>query len=423
MPTVAIVGLQWGDEGKGKIIDFLAKDADVVVRAQGGPNAGHSVVVGEAEYSFHLVPSGILYPHVSCYVGGGTVINPKFLLDELAQLKECGVSYEGRFFISPYAHVIFPYHQLFDRLQEERETAIGTTGMGIAPCYVDAVGRLGIRMCDLIDPNFLRERLEEVLSIKNRELNALYHHLHLSFEEIYREYREYGKQLAGHVCPVELKIQEHVQRGDKVLLEGAQGSLLDVCYGSYPYVTSSHTTSGGLAVGAGLSPTKIDRVLGVVKAYTTRVGHGPFPTELTSEERRLFLSPKEAREVGTTTGRTRRLGWFDAMIVRHAVRLSGVNSLALMKLDILNSLDEIKVCKGYRCGKDLLELPPAQIDDWKEVEPIYETLAGWKEPWGEKIPRNGQIFLDRIEELCGVKVEILSFGPEREKTRVKKSVF
>lgn len=429
MPTIAVIGLQWGDEGKGKIIDLLASKAKAVVRAQGGHNAGHSVVTDKGEFHFHLIPSGILYPHVVCYIGGGTVIDPRALLAEIKQLEESGIPCKDRLFISNYAHLIFPYHQLLDQLMEKEKGifSIGTTGRGIGPCYVDAVGRIGIRIGELIDSEIFKKRLATVLPTKNRELERLYGNPPIEFELLYKEYLSYADQLKGFVVPVEEEIQKVISTDNLVLFEGAQGALLDVTFGTYPFVTSSCTRSGGLSLGAGVGPKGIDHTLGILKAYSTRVGNGPFPTELSVEERALFLSPKEAREVGTTTGRIRRLGWLDIVLVKYALRMNSVDAIALTKLDILDSLDRIKICTGYKFRGEVVKVPPTISEYFEEVEPIYEILEGWKKITTqfnsvEELPKNARIFLARLEELIDVPVEIISYGPEREKTWMKKKL-
>ena len=430
MPTLAVVGLQWGDEGKGKIIDHLAQEADLVVRAQGGHNAGHSVIAQGKEHHFHLIPSGILYDHTQCYIGDGTVIEPKSLLHEMDLLEAEGISLKNRLFISPYAHVLFLYHQLVDQWKgkEKGEKAIGTTGRGIGPCYVDAVGRQGIRICDFIDPKVFKKKLMGVLTVKNREFEALYGQSPLDEEVLFEEYSEFAERLKPYVHSFGEQLEEAIQSGKKVLFEGAQGALLDVTYGTYPFVTSSHTTSAGLALGAGIGPNRIHSTLGVVKAYTTRVGHGPFPTEFSLEEAKQFLDPIKAREVGTTTGRIRRIGWFDSVLVRYAIRLNGIEALALTKLDVLNSLDSIQICTGYRIGNQVVESPPAQLEAFEEVTPVYESFPGWKEPIneiksGQELPKHARIFLEYVEKVCGVPIELVSFGPEREKVWVKKKLF
>ncbi len=430
MPSVVVVGLQWGDEGKGKIIDLLSKQADCIVRAQGGNNAGHTILVKEGEFKFHLVPSGILYPHTRCYIGGGTVIDPEVLLQEMQELVSKGISIEGRLFISPYAHLIFPYHRLFDALAEQKRgsSAIGTTGRGVGPCYADRASRIGIRMGDLSDPVFFEKRLEEALSMKNLELQKIFQSPKLSLQEILAQYVEYGKRLAPFISSVEWDLAEALNKGRNLLFEGAHGTLLDVGFGTYPYVTSSSTLAAGICAGAGVGPTRIDRVLGVIKAYTTRVGNGPLPTALSAKEEDLFLDHAAAREIGTTTGRKRRLAWFDAVLARFAVRLNGVDFLAVTKLDILDPLAEIKICTGYRLDGKIIESPPYASRDLDRIEPLYESFPGWQASTKgvsrlEELPKNARKYLDRLQELCQTPIGMVSLGPERERTLMCKELF
>ncbi len=423
MPSVIVVGTQWGDEGKGKIIDLLAERAECIVRAQGGNNAGHTIIAKGEEFRFHLVPSGILYPHTHCYIAGGTVIDPKVLIEEIRGLEEKRISFKGRLHISPFAHIIFPYHRILDRLYEDRkkDQAIGTTGRGIGPCYADKANRIGIRMCELVDPQALEEKLKNTLSLKNQELQGIFQHSPLNFDELLREYADYGKQLAVYVKEVEKLVGKACRENKNVLFEGAHGTLLDLTYGTYPYVTSSSTISSGVSAGAGIGPTRIQHTVGVVKAYTTRVGAGPLPTALTEQEQNLFLDNVTAREIGTTTGRKRRMGWFDACLVRHAVCLNGLDSLALMKLDILDTLKEIKICTGYRLRGQLLDTPPPLVEDLEKVEPVFETMAGWNRPTKDivsydQLPKEADRYIKRICELVNTPISILSLGPERERT-------
>jgi adenylosuccinate synthase len=414
--TFAVVGMQWGDEGKGKIIDYLSKDRDSVVRAQGGANAGHTVVAGGKEYHFHLIPSAILYPKVQCYVGAGTVIDPRALLEEMGQLEEQGIQLKSRFFISPYAHVIFPYHHRQDQHQEKTDHPIGTTGKGIGPCYEDVVARRGIRVGEWIEPEVFKKRLSITLPEKNRILQ-FYGEKTFDCDVLYNEYAEYALKLQEFVLPFEEDLDRQIRQGQKVLFEGAQGALLDVHFGTYPFVTSSSTSSAGLAVGAGVGPQSIGKTIGVLKAYTTRVGNGPFPTEFSAEEIKHFATHEVAREFGTTTGRKRRIGWLDIPLLKEAIRLNGANSLALTKIDILDSLDFIKICTSY----ENISHPPIFHGHWEKIIPQFETLEGWKESTKEikkveEFPKNVRIFVNRIESLLDCPVEILSFGPEREKT-------
>lgn len=417
--AIAVIGMQWGDEGKGKVIDLLAENAHHIARAQGGNNAGHTIVVKGQEFRFHLVPSGILYPHTKCYIGGGTVVDPASLLAEIEGLKKNGISNVKRLYISFYAHIVFPYHRLIDQLAEKARGggAVGTTGKGIGPCYTDKISRCGIRLADLLDPNTFRAKLETALFAKNRELEKIYNHPPLEFKPIFAEYQEYAKQLEPFAAPVEEMLYQASVKGEKILLEGAQGALLDIGFGTYPYVTSSCTLSGGICAGLGMGPSKIGQVIGVTKAYTTRVGNGPMPSELLPEEMALFPDHSTSREIGTTTGRKRRMGWFDAFLLRHTVCLNGVDSLALTKLDILDNLDEIKVCVGYKHCKHF----PTTLEALSKAHPIYETYPGWKKSTRnchiyDALPHEAKAYIRRIEELCGVPISIISVGPEREKT-------
>ncbi len=426
MPAVIVVGLQWGDEGKGKIVDLLAGSASHVVRSQGGNNAGHTVKHGNKEYAFHLIPSGILAKQTCCYIGGGTLIDPKALLEEMRQLEENGIRLEGRLFISPYAHLIFPFHRELDRLYEiqKGKEAIGTTGRGIGPCAQDRAARIGVRMGELVHPLIFKQRLHTLIKMKNRELEM--HGAPLVDEEsLVLEYAGYAERLKKYVADVEEKIAFALALDEHVLFEGAHGSLLDLIFGTVPFVTSSSTIAAGVCAGAAIGPTQIDEVFGVVKAYTTRVGAGPLPTALSETERPLFMSCEEAREVGTTTGRKRRLGWFDAPLVRLAMQFSGVHRLALTKLDILDGLAKIKICSGYRLDGQILQKPPFLIEDLERVEPIYEVMEGWQKPTtelqsAERLPKEALRYIERIEELCGCSVELVSVGPDQQQTLLLK---
>lgn len=417
--SVAVVGMQWGDEGKGKVIDLLAENAEHIVRAQGGNNAGHTLLVNQKEYKFHLIPSGILYPHTKCYIGGGTVIDPASFLEEIENLKNHGISYVKRLYISQYAHIIMPYHRLIDQLSEKQKgkEAVGTTGKGIGPCYADKVNRMGIRLGDLLDEKTFQERLKAVIQVKNRELEKLYDSKPLNAEEILKEYLAYAKELAPFAAPVEEMLFEASQKNQRILFEGAQGALLDNTFGTYPFVTSSCTLSGGISSGLGVGPTKIGKVLGVTKAYMTRVGNGPLPTELTENELSLFPGHDASREVGTTTGRKRRIGWFDAYLLKYTICLNGIDSLALTKLDILDELDEIKICTGYKRHIGFF----TDAEQLSRAEPIYEVHPGWKTSTRDiqsydDLPSKARSYVRRIEEFCNTAVSIVSIGPEREKT-------
>jgi adenylosuccinate synthase len=417
--SIIVIGMQWGDEGKGKVIDLLSEEAKHIARAQGGNNAGHTIVVKGQEFRFHLIPSGILYPHTRCYIGGGTVIDPASLLQEMESLKSHGISYMKRLFISHYAHIVLPYHRLVDQLQEKKKgkDAVGTTGLGIGPCYTDKISRCGLRFADLLNKEIFRSKLEAGLQLKNEELEKLYDHPPLDVEEIFTTYLGYAEKLAPFVAPVEELLHKALAKGEKVLFEGAQGALLDVTFGTYPFVTSSCTLSGGIPAGLGIGPSKIDQTVGVTKAYTTRVGNGPFPTELAEKELALFPDHTTSREVGTTTGRKRRIGWLDLFLLRHTICLNGADTLALTKLDILDGLEEIKICVGYK-GFSFF---PATLEELAKAEPIYEVHPGWKRSTSDirvydDLPSEAKAYIRRIEEFCEVSISLVSVGPAREKT-------
>lgn len=430
MHSIIVIGTQWGDEGKGKVVDLLSEKADCVVRSQGGNNAGHTIVIGQNEYKMHLVPSGALYPHTKCFITGGTVIDPKVFLDEIAELESKGIMLKGRLHLSAYAHVIFPYHCALDKLYEAQkgENAIGTTGRGIGPCYMDKAARIGIRICELVEPSLLEKRLKFVLPIKNRELELIFNQKSISFDLLYNEYLEYGRKISSYVESAEIKVADAITENKKVLFEGAHGSLLDGTFGTYPFVTSSCTIASGVSGGAGVGPTRITHTIGVVKAYTTRVGAGPLPSALTGEEERHFMNHAAAREMGTTTGRRRRMGWFDACLVRFAAKLSGLDSLALMKLDILDDIKEIKICTGYRFKGEVIHIPPPTIEVLEQVEPLYEIMPGWMRSTKEMksletLPKEARHYLDRIVELVEVPLSLISIGPERHRTILLRDFF
>jgi adenylosuccinate synthase len=341
MPSIAVIGMQWGDEGKGKVIDLLSEKAQHIARAQGGNNAGHTIIAEGREYRFHVVPSGIIFPHTKCYIGGGTVIDPASLLLEFEGLKKNGIDFKERLFLSRYTHVVMPYHRLIDQLSEKAKgaAAVGTTGRGIGPCYADKSNRCGIRVADFLHPKIFKAHQEAALVIKNRELQGVYGHAPLEGGPIFDEYQGYAERLKDFAAPVEELLYEASKKGEAILFEGAQGALLDVTFGTYPFVTSSCTLSGGVCSGAGVGPSLLDQTIGVAKAYTTRVGNGPFPTELKPEELARFPDHSAARELGTTTGRKRRMGWLDTCLLRHTACLNGADFLAVTKLDILDALD------------------------------------------------------------------------------------
>ncbi len=426
MPIVTLVGTQWGDEGKGKITDVLAAQADVVARFQGGNNAGHTVVVGSKEYKLHLIPSGILYPGKTCIIGNGVVVDPKVLWEEMQYLHEAGIS-TTKLFVSDQAHVIMPYHKLLDRLEEEaRTTKIGTTGRGIGPAYVDKYMRSGIRIGDLVNPERFRARLDDVLPLKNRILQKAYGHEGFSADEIFAEYSAYAEKFADRVTDTSLLVNEAHRAGKSILCEGAQGTFLDIDHGTYPFVTSSNSTSGGAATGLGIGPNQITDVLGVVKAYSTRVGGGPFPTELKDETGDLIR--ERGREYGTTTGRPRRCGWFDAVMVRYAVRVNGLTGLAVTLLDVLDAFETIKVCVGYEHRGTRLTEFPHDLEMLQECQPIYAELPGWQEDttkaqtWDE-LPEPAQQFLNFISAEVNCPLQIVSVGPRRDQTIILKEIF
>lgn len=430
MPSAVIVGLQWGDEGKGKLVDLLSENADSIIRCQGGDNAGHTVVVGETEYRFHLIPSGIIYPQTTCYIGGGVVIHPGRLLEEMKSLEAQGICIKGRLKISPSSHVILPYHLLIDRLQEKKKgsLAIGTTGRGIGPVYTDAVSRTGIRMGELIQPDLFAQKLAHQLPYVNELLVKVFDAEPLSTEAILAEYLPFARELASYVAPVESLLHQELAANKNILFEGANGTYLDLLYGTYPFVTSSRTIASGILSGAGVGPKAAGHVLGIVKAYTTRVGNGPLPTALSAAEESLFPSHTESREIGTTTRRIRRMGWFDSVLVRHAVQLNGVDSLAITKLDILDSLETIKLCTHYRVKGDLVSTPPALTEDFEKAIPVYEELPGWKSSTKNiktvtELPKEARRYIDRLEELCQARASYLSFGPRRNQTLSLSPIF
>lgn len=420
MANVIVIGAQWGDEGKGKITDLLSRSADVVVRSQGGVNAGHTIVVQGQTFKLHLIPSGILYPDTECIIGSGTVIDPQVLLGELDQLKKLGVS-TTNLLISQTAHVTMPYHRLIDRASEERrgKYKIGTTGRGIGPTYADKSERTGIRVIDLMSGDDLQQKLEWVINSKNVILEKLYNLPPLNPQEVIEEYIQYAERLRPYVVDSSLKIYEAIAQRKNILFEGAQGTLLDLDHGTYPYVTSSNPIAGGSCVGAGVGPTSIDRVIGVAKAYTTRVGEGPFPTELEGEIGQLLCD--RGAEFGTTTGRRRRCGWFDGVIGRYAVRINGLDCLAITKLDVLDELDEIKVCVAYELDGKTCHNFPSNASHFARCQPIYKSLPGWKQSTAhcrtlDDLPKQALDYLKFLAELMEVPIAIVSLGASRDQT-------
>jgi adenylosuccinate synthase len=415
-----VIGAQWGDEGKGKITDLLSKSADVVVRYQGGVNAGHTVVVQGQTFKLHLIPSGILYPDTECIIGCGTVIDPQVLIEELDQLEALNISTRN-LLISETAHVTMPYHRMIDQASEERRGThkIGTTGRGIGPTYADKSERTGIRILDLMDPKGLQKQLRWTIEYKNVILEKLYNLPPLDAETVIAQYREYAERLRPHVVDSSLKIYDAIQRRRNILFEGAQGTLLDLDHGTYPYVTSSNPVAGGACVGTGIGPTMIDRVIGVAKAYTTRVGEGPFPTELDGVVGEMLCD--RGAEFGTTTGRKRRCGWFDAVIGRYAVRINGLDCLAITKLDVLDELEEIKVCVAYEIDGETMKDFPSNARHFANCQPIYKTLPGWQKSTAEcrtleDLPKEALSYLKFLAELMDVPIAIVSLGASRDQT-------
>ena len=420
MPVIAVIGAQWGDEGKGKVVDLVAEKARMVVRFSGGDNAGHTVVNPYGEFRLHLIPSGIFYPQVVSIIGNGVVINPRVLIGEMDELNQRGVDTD-RLFISDRAHLIMPYHVLLDGLEEELrgKKAIGTTRKGIGPAYADKTARLGIRIGDLLDKDALLERLRFVLEYKNIILTKVYGASPLSLDEVCSEYFQYGERLAPHIRETTVMVEEALNRNEVVILEGAQGALLDPDFGTYPYTTSSSPLAGGGCIGAGLGPTAITHILGVFKAYCTRVGGGPMPTELKDETGELIR--QQAHEYGTTTGRPRRCGWFDAVAARFSTRINGFTGAAITRLDILGALPRLKICVGYKLDGETIDYFPADVAALERCQPVYEELPGWQSSISdtrdyEKLPAQAKQYLARLEELISCPINLISVGAERGQT-------
>ena len=422
MSAFIVLGAQWGDEGKGKMTDYLAEEANVVVRFQGGNNAGHTVVVGENEYKLHLIPSGILYEDKLNVIGNGVVVDPKALFDEIDYLEGVGVKVTPeRLIVSDRAQLIMPYHKTLDILKEKArgKNDIGTTGKGIGPCYTDKFERCGIRVCDLMHEDVFVEKLKENVEMKNEYITKVLNGEALNFEEILKEYLEFAKKLKPFVQDTSVRVYNDIKADKVVLFEGAQGMLLDIDYGTYPYVTSSNTTAGGVCSGIGIGPNMVTNAVGITKAYTTRVGKGPFPTELLDETGDWIR--EKGHEYGVTTGRSRRCGWLDLVIVKTAARVSGLTSLAVTKIDTLAGLEKIKVCVGYKFNDTVIDYFPASLEDLAKCEPIYEEFDGWDDSVAdvrsyEELPKNVKIYLDRISEFTDTKISIVGVGPKRDQT-------
>ena len=428
MSSVVVVGTQWGDEGKGKITDFLSEKAEYVARYQGGDNAGHTIQFGGETYKLHLIPSGIFSPEKLCIIGNGVVVNPKSLVTELAYLHERNITTDN-LRISDRAHVILPYHIELDRLQEEAkgDKKIGTTIKGIGPAYMDKAARVGIRIADLLDREVFEERLRINLEDKNRQFTKLYDANPMNFEDIFEEYYEYGQQIKQYVCDTSVLLNDALDNGKRVLFEGAQGVMLDIDQGTYPFVTSSNPLAGGVTIGSGVGPSKVTKVVGVCKAYTSRVGDGPFPTELFDE---IGSRIREVgREYGTTTGRPRRVGWFDSVVMRHSKRVSGITNLCLNSIDVLTGLETVKICVAYRKsnGEEISHYP-ASLVELGQCEPVYEELPGWTEDITgcrtlDELPIEAQNYVRRVSELVGVKISTFSVGPDRNQTNILEDVW
>lgn len=417
MANIVVVGAQWGDEGKGKVVDYLAKDADIIARYQGGNNAGHTVVVNDEKYILHLIPSGILHPGKKCVIGNGVVLSPKVFLDEVDSLRDRGVNIGDNLAISDRAHMIMPYHILMESVDGENKR-IGTTNRGIGPTYVDKVGRSGIRVGDLLDFKAFEEKLGFNLEKKTKILGKSEEWMKSTKAEILDEYKGYAERLKPFIADTSVLLHKAIKAGKSILFESAQGTLLDIDLGTYPYCTSSNPTAGGACAGLGVGPTNIDEVVGVLKAYTTRVGEGPFPTELPPDIDEMVR--QRGQEFGATTGRKRRCGWFDAVIARYAVRVNGFTGVAVTKLDILDEMETLKLCVGYNYNGELRTEFPGQIDVLDNCEPVYESMDGWltdisKISKYEELPENARKYIERISQLIETKIKFVAVGPERDR--------
>ncbi|NCO84094.1 MAG: adenylosuccinate synthase [Nitrospirae bacterium CG_4_10_14_3_um_filter_44_29] len=428
MSVVVIVGAQWGDEGKGKIVDVLTEKADAVARYQGGHNAGHTVVINNEKFILHIIPSGILHGGKSCIIGNGVVVEPKSLIEEIDGLTKRGIKIGADLFLSRSAHLIMPYHAAIEREQERLKGSkkIGTTGKGIGPAYVDKIARTGIRAGELLYPEFFKEKLKNNLAGVNQLLKVLYNAPSFDVDAIYSEYMRYAERLSGYIADTDIIVNRMIDEDKNLLFEGAQGTLLDVDHGTYPYVTSSNSAAGGACTGLGVSPTRISSVVGVVKAYTTRVGEGPFPTEINDSLGEKIR--ERGGEYGATTGRPRRCGWLDMVALRYAVRINGFRGIALTKLDILDGLEKIKICSAYRCEGRLYKDFPKELNILEKCEPVYEEMGGWKENTSgiksfEKLPSAAQAYINEIEHELNVKVHIISSGQKRDELIILKESF
>lgn len=424
MSVKVVVGAQWGDEGKGKIVDLLSLNADIVARYQGGANAGHTIVIDNQKYVLHLIPSGILNPKSKCVIGNGVVIDPVALVDEIEMLKSHNIDVSGRLFISHKAHLIMPYHKMMDTVREKQniDKSIGTTGRGIGPAYLDKAKRTGIRIVDLLDRKDFEEKLRYNINEYNEVLTKIYGLEELDVEQIVEKYLEFDKLIDPYVTDISTILNEHIDQGKDIIVEGAQGALLDIDHGTYPYVTSSNPTSGGACTGLGIPPTKIDSIIGIVKAYTTRVGNGPFPTEL-KDDIGLHIA-KVGYEYGATTGRPRRCGWLDLFALKYSVMINGIDTIALTKLDVLDDLEEIKVCVGYSINGKQLNSFPVDMHKFANISLIYKTFKGWKTNTTnlksyDDFPEEAKVYIDFIEEFTSAKVKLISVSPDRNDTIIR----
>ncbi len=429
MKNIIVLGAQWGDEGKGKVVDIYSEFVDTIARSTGGNNAGHTLVVRGEKFIFHLIPSGILHPGKKCVIGNGVVVDPKVLLSEIDKLKSRDyLKDDSQLKVSELAHIILPYHIVLDRVREEKlgSKKIGTTARGIGPCYEDKVARIGVRACDLVQPDIFAEKLAANLELKNFLLKSFYGAEGIDFRSTLEEFLSYGERIRPYLIDTSLFLNEEIHRGAKVLFEGAQGTLLDIDHGTYPFVTSSNTTAGGLCTGSGVAPTKISGVIGVAKAYITRVGGGPLPTELFDDEGQMIRDRGD--EYGATTGRPRRCGWFDVPVIRYTHRLNSLSAMALTKLDVLSGLPRVKVCVAYEIDGIRREDVPLTLPEVERAKPVYEQLEGWKEDLSNAselgdLPKAAQKYVRRLEELTGVEISLISVGADRNRTIMRKNPF
>jgi adenylosuccinate synthase len=419
MPVQIILGAQWGDEGKGKVVDMLSEHVDIVARYQGGANAGHTVCIGDKQYVLHLLPSGMFHPHITCVIGNGVVIDPTALLNEIAKLEAAGINVHGRLLISHNAHLIMPYHKLLDTIREQTAQRIGTTGRGIGPAYIDKFMRVGIRIVDLLDRDVLAAKLKQNVAEKNQILTKVYGETHIDVDAIIAEYQEFDKRIDEYVTDTTLYLHQALKAGKHIIAEGAQGALLDVDHGTYPFVTSSNPTSGGACTGLGIPPTAVEGIIGVAKAYCTRVGEGPFPTEQINATGELLRSV--GHEFGATTGRPRRCGWFDAVALQHSARVNGIGKLVITKLDVLDGFDEIQICTGYEFKGKRLRGFPIDAETLQHVTPVYESFEGWKSSlvnmraFGD-LPTKAQKYLNALSQLTEIPLWFVSVGPKRDQS-------